>query len=211
MNKSFMPKIGKYYSLKEKAVFTRVKLGAWTFIILSILMIFGNLSSDTKIDVPVRPGFDFPHTDTIISSYGSNHIKLTGKLEIAEPSFIQRLLLPHSFIEFDILNCLLIITLSILTLRLLPHMHSSVLFQKDISNRIRLIGITLMIFWLLDMVRLFAYTVPEISRLTNNQFNYQKNGFLFVPVPFWLGIIVLWINRIYKSAFNLKQEQQLTI
>jgi hypothetical protein len=34
---------------------------------------------------------------------------------------------------------------------------------------------------------------------------------MFVPVPFWLGITVLWISRIYRNAFNLKQDQQLTI
>ena len=203
--------IGKYYSLKENAMFTRIKIGAWIFILLSILMISANLGSDTKINVAVRPTFDYPRYDTIISKYGSTSIMLTGQLEISKTTFTQRLLLPGSFIEFDILTCLLIITLSILTLRLLPHIHSTVLFQKDISYRIRLIGITLIIFWLLDMVRIFAYTIPEISKLTNNQFIYQKSGFMFVPVPFWLGILALWISKIYKNAFYLKQEQQLTI
>lgn len=203
--------IGKYYSLKENAMFTRIKLGAWTFMIFCTLMIFANLGSDIEINVPIHPNFDNPHYDTIISKYGNNSVLLTGRLEITQPSFKQKLLLPGSFIEFDILNCLLVIAISILLLRSLPHIHSTALFQKDISNRIRLIGLTLIIFWILDMVRIFAYTVPEISKLTNNQFIYQKNGFMFAPVPFWLGILVLWIGKIYKNAFHLKQEQQLTI
>ena len=203
--------IGKYYSLKEKAVITRIKLGAWTFIILGTLMIFGNLFSDSSIAVPVHPTFDYPHFDTTISNYGNNNIKLTGKLEIMQPSFTQKLLLPESIIEFDILNCALIIILSILILRLLPHIHSTVLFQTDISKRIRLIGIALIIFWILDVIRTFFYAIPEINRLTNNQFIYHTNSFMFVPVPFWLGITVLWISRIYRNAFNLKQDQQLTI
>lgn len=203
--------IGKYYSLKENAVFTRIKIGAWSFIIFGTIIIIASLSSDISISVPVRPVFDYPQYDTVISSYGDNSIKLTGNLEIAKASFTQKLLLPSVFLDLDILNGLLLIIMSILVLRLLPYIHSTVLFQTDISNRIRSIGLTLMIFWVLDVLRIFSYTIPEISRLTANQFIYHTGSFIFVPVPFWLGITVLWISRIYKNAFNLKQEQQLTI
>lgn len=211
MKSVFIPKIGKYYSLKENAVFTRIKLGAWTFIIMGIFMIIGSLVSDTSISIPVSPTFDHPHYDTTITTYGNNSLKLTGKLEIKQPTIGQRLLLPQRFIEFDVLNSLLVICISVLILRLLPHIHSTVLFQTDVSKRIRLIGFALIIFWILNILRIFAYTLPEISRLTNNHFIYHINSFMLAPVPFWLGITVLWIGRIYKNAFNLKQEQQLTI
>lgn len=206
-----VPAIGKYDSLKENAVFTRIKLGAWTFIIIGIFMVIGSLVSDTSISIPVSPTFDYPQYDTAITTYGNNLLKLSGNLEIKQPTIYQRLLLPQRFIEFDVLNSLLVISISVLILRLLPHIHSSVLFQTDISKSIRLIGFILIIFWLLDILRIFAYTLPEISRLTHHQFIYHINSFMLAPVPFWLGITVLWIGRIYKNAFNLKQEQQLTI
>jgi len=211
MKSEFIPKIGKYYSLKENAVFTRIKLGAWTFIVLCTMMIIGSLSSEDSISVAVSPTFHFHQFDSSISTYGENSIKLSGKLEIKHPSLIQRLLMPRNFIEFDILNCLLIITIAILLLWLLPHIHSSTIFQTDISSRIRWIGIALISFCLLDYARIFFYIMPEISRLTNDQFLYIKNGFILMPISFWLGITVLWIGKVYKNAFHLKQEQQLTI
>lgn len=206
-----MQAIGKYYSLKEDAMFTRIKFGSWTLILFSVLMIIGNLQSDRGVTVSVRPDFNYPHPNTVISGYGSGNIKLTGEFEISKPTFTQRLLLPDSFFEFDSLNCLLIIVLSVLVLRLLPYIHSSMLFQADISKRIKLIGFALIIFWIVDMLRIFFYTIPEISSLTNHQFKYQKSGFMVVPLPLWLGIIILWISSLFKKAFSLKQEQQLTI
>lgn len=211
MTRKFIPPIGKYYSLKEKAMFTRIKLGAWTFIILCLTMIIALMIGDDSISVPVQPGFNYPNYDSSFANYGENMIRLSGKLEITHPTLTQKILLPVSLLEMDVLNCLLIITMSILVLRLLPHIHSSVLFQKDISPSIRAIGFALIIFWLLDLLRIFYFTVPEVIRLTNNQFIYQKNSFMFIPVPFWLGLTVLWIGRVYKNAFRLKQEQQLTI
>ncbi len=211
MTRNFIPPIGKYYSLKENAMFTRIKLSAWTFIILCVIMITALLMGEDSISVPVQPTFDFTNYDSSFARYGENTIRLSGKLEIVHPSLTQKMLMPVSLLEMDVLNCLLIITMSILVLRLLPHIHSTVLFQKDISPSIRSIGFALIIFWLLDLLRIFYFTIPEISRLTNNQFIYQKNGFTFIPVPFWLGLTVLWISRVYKNAFTLKKEQELTI
>lgn len=211
MTRKFIPPIGKYYSLKENAMFTRIKFGAWTFIILSLTMTIALLMGEDSISVPVQPTFNFTNYDSSFAKYGENAIRLSGKLEIVHPTLTQKMLLPVSLLEMDVLNCLLIITMAILILRLLPHIHSTVLFQKDISPAIRSIGFTLIIFWLLDLLRIFYFTIPEISRLTNNQFIYQKNSFMFIPVPFWLGLAVLWIGKVYKNAFTLRKEQELTI
>lgn len=212
MYSNFIPKIGKYYSLKENAMFTRIKLGAWTMIcICSIFIITGLASNESFVEVPVRPSFDNLKLDTVLANYGQHNIKLTGVLQVNNATWKQKILFPDQLLEFDLFNCLLVICISILLLKLLPHIHSKTVLQSDISSLIRWMGITLIGFWILDMLRIFLFTVPEISKLTNNEFIYQKNGFMFFPVPFWLGIAILWVSRLYKNAFAVKQEQELTI
>jgi len=212
MKPAFIPKIGKYYSLKENAVFTRIKLGAWTMIIICTLFIVASLvSDDSFIEVPVKPAFDNPKLNTVIANYQLHTISLTGTLKINNASWAQKILLPDQLMEFDLFHCLLFIAISILLLKVLPHLHSSTLLRTDISLLIRWMGIVLIVFWILDTSRIFLFTIPEIRKITNNEFIYQKNGFLFFPIPFWLGISVLWVSRLYKNAFAVKQEQELTI
>jgi|GEM_PF-1984984 len=208
MTSNYIPKIGKYYSLKENAVFTRIKLGAWTLIVVcSFFIVAGLVSNDAFIEVPVKPGFDNKQLNTVIANYKQHSVTLTGTLRINNASWSQKLLIPDQLMEFDVLNCLLVIAVCIVLLKLLPHIHSKTLLQIDISPLIRWIGIILIGFWILDLLRIFLFTIPEISKITNNEFIYQKPGFMFFPVPFWLGVSIIWVSRLYKNAFTIKQQQ----
>lgn len=201
----------KYYSFKEQALFTRIKLGAWTIIIFCSLLSAGGLSNDSIIEIPVKPHLVSPYKDKVVATYNKSSIHISGVLQIQQPNFLQRLLLPSSFLEFDILSNLLLITLAVIVLKLLPHVHSQALFKTDISKTISVFGWTLMIFWLLDTCRLFFYTMPQIELLTNNEFMFARTGYMMFPIQFWLGIGILWVSRLYKNAFNIKQDQSLTI
>ena len=66
-------------------------------------------------------------------------------------------------------------------------------------------------FWLIDVFRIFFYAMPQVKEFTNEQFIFRRTGYLIFPLQFWLGIGILWVSRLYKNAFRLKQEQELTI
>ncbi len=201
----------KYQPLKEKAMYTRIKLTAWMMILFCSLFIVMTLSNDSEMKVPVQPTLDSSFYDSTYKTYSNAELQITGDFIIKETSLLQRLLIPAQFLEFDILSCLLLIVLSFIVLKLLPHVHSQVLFKTDISHWIRYIGWALMIFWLLDIARIFFYAIPEIKKLSNNAFMFRRTGYLVFPLQFWLGIGILWVSRLYKNAFRLKQEQELTI
>lgn len=192
-------------------MYTRIKFSAWTIIIFCSLLAIMTLNDDSKITVPVQPTLESSYYDSNYKAYSSGVIKISGNFIITNTSFLQRLLIPTQFLEFDILSCLLLIVLSAIILKLLPHVHSQVLFKTDISRWIQYIGWSLMIFWVLDTVRIFFYAIPEIKKLTNNEFMFRRTGYLMFPLQFWLGIGILWVGRLYKNAFRLKQEQELTI
>lgn len=202
---------GKYYSIKEKALFTRIKLGAWVIIIFCSLISVAGLSDDSSIQIPVKPHLLSPYKEKVVISYSKSAVHVSGDLLIEHPTFSQRLLLPDSLWEFDILSNLLLITLAVIVLKILPHVHSQALFKKDISKMISAFGWSLMIFWILDTLRVHLYTMPQVEILTNAEFMFVKNGYIIFPVQFWLGIGILWVSRLYKNAFNIKQEQSLTI
>jgi len=203
--------IKKYRPLKEQAMYTRAKLGAWTIMIFCSIMIIGSLSEGSDVSVPVQPTLNTSFYDQTFKNYGYADVKVTGEFKIKEASFLQRLLLPNSFIEFDILGCLQLITLSFIFIKLLPHVHSQALFKKDVSRWIKYIGWTLIIFWLLDVSRIFFYAIPEIKKITNHEFIFRRSGYMIFPLQFYTGLGMLWVSRLYKNAFQLKQEQELTI
>lgn len=201
----------KYQPLKEQAMYTRVKFGAWTILVFCSIMVIGGLSGGTDVTVPVQPTFNYPAYDQPFKYYPNVEIKIAGEFRIIEPGFLQKLLLPNSFIEFDVLGCLLLITLSIIVLKLLPHVHSQAFLKKDISPWIKAIGWTLIIFCFLDFLRIFFYAMPEIDRITNHEFIFRISGYVIFPLQFYTGLGILWVGRLYKNAFRLKQEQELTI
>lgn len=201
----------KYAPLKEQAMYSRIKLTAWTMILFCSFLAIMTLSNDSEIRVPVQPTLEASFYDSTYKTYSTGVVQVSGNFVIKETHFLQRLLIPAQFLEFDILSCVLLIVLSAIILKLLPHVHSQVLFKTDISHWIGYIGWALMIFWLLDTARIFFYAIPEIKRLTNNQFVFRRTGYLMFPLQFWLGIGILWVSRLYKNAFRLKQEQELTI
>lgn len=192
-------------------MYTRTKLGAWTVMIFCSIMVMGTLSGGSDVSVPVQPSFNSASYDQILKKYENTDIKIIGEFTIKEPDFFQRLLLPNSLIEFDVLGCFLLITLSIIVLKLLPHVHSQALLKKDISPWIKYIGWTLIIFCFLDYFRIFFYAMPEIERITNKEFVFRRTGYLIFPLQFYTGLGILWVSRLYKNAFRLKQEQELTI
>lgn len=192
-------------------MYTRIKLGAWTIIVFCSIMAIGALAGGTDVSVPVKPSSHYPSYDQPLKNYSNIEIKIAGEFRIIEPDFLQKLLLPNSFIEFDVLGCLLLITLSIIVLKLLPHVHSQALLKKDISPWIKAIGWTLIIFCFLDFLRIFFYAMPEIDRITNHEFIFRRSGYVIFPLQFYTGLGILWVSRLYKNAFRLKQEQELTI
>ena len=201
----------KYQPLKEQAMYTRIKFSAWSIIIFCSLLAIMTLNDGSKITVPVQPTLESSFYDSTYKAYSSGAIQISGNFIITKTSFLQRLLIPTQFLEFDILSCLLLIVLSTIILKLLPHVHSQVLFKTDISRWIQYIGWSLMIFWVLDIARIFFYAIPEIKKLTNNEFMFRRTGYLMFPLQFWLGIGIIWVSKLYKNAFRLKQEQELTI
>lgn len=211
MLRSFIKEAGKYYSFKEKAMFTRIKLGAWTIIIFCSLLSVAGLSDDSSIQIPVKPHLLSPYKDKVVASYDKNSVQISGELQIQHPTFLQRLLLPDSLWEFDILSNLLLIILAIIVLKLLPHIHSQALLKKDISKLISLFGWALMVFAVLDIARIYFYAIDLVATITKDEFIIDRTGYRIFPIQFWLGIGILWVSRLYKNAFNIKQEQSLTI
>lgn len=201
----------KYRPLKEKAMYTRIKLAAWTIIILCTVFAIITLLEGFEVTIPVQPVFDSTYFDKKFITYPNGDIKISGDFRIMNPSFTQRLLLPATHWEFDVINCIFLIILSIIILKVLPHTHSQSLLKKDISSWIKYVGLTIMVFWLIDVFRIYFYAMPQTKELTNGQFAFRKAGYLIFPLQFWLGIGILWVSRLYKNAFRLKQEQELTI
>lgn len=211
MINSTIEKLKKYAPVKEQAMYTRIKLAAWTMIILCSVFASITLTEGFEVTIPVQPVFKSTYFDSSILNYAAGDIKLTGDFRISEPSFLQRLLLPAKFWEFDVFNCLFLIILSVIILKVLPYTHSKSILKTDISHWIKYVGWTVMLFWLIDVIRVFFYAMPEIEKLTNHQFMFRKTGYLVFPIQFWLGIGILWVSRLYKNAFLVKQEQELTI
>lgn len=211
MLNTMLKNFGKYYSFKEQAMYTRIKLGAWTVVVFCSIMIMGTLSGSSDVVVPVQPTLSSQYYGQNFKNYENAEIKITGDFRIKEANFLQRLLLPNSFIELDVVGCLLLITLSIIVLKLLPHVHSQVLLTKDISPWIRYIGWTLILFCFLDVIRIFFYAMPEVERITHHEFIFRRSGYVIFPLQFYTGLGMLWVSRLYKKAFSLKQEQEFTI
>ncbi len=201
----------KYQPLKEQVMYTRIKLAAWTMIILCTVFASITLLEGFEVTIPVQPVFNSTYFDKSFINYPAGDIKITGDFRITNPSFTQRLLLPATHWEFDVFNCIFLIILSLFILKVLPHTHSQSLLKTDISNWIEYVGWTIMGFWLIDVFRIFFYAMPQVKEFTNEQFIFRRTGYLIFPLQFWLGIGILWVSRLYKNAFRLKQEQELTI
>jgi hypothetical protein len=146
--------------------------------------------------------------DKAVASFPGVEIGLLGRLEINQPTFFQTLLNPGSSFSIGVVESLFWIIASIVLLRIIKSIEKSPAFKTDIARMLRIIGLALVLYHLMVITR-SALLMREVQQLTSEQFTPFDNTKW--PVEFTLGLLLIWVSRIYKKAIQLQQEQDLTI
>ncbi len=190
------------------SIYSYFKITIWSIIILSLVFITAIFFSNDSIDVDVKPSFTGKFYDSSIVKFNEINLTLTGNLTIPNPTIYQKIILPQSHIEFGFLRNLFIIICCVVLLKILPNTTKENLLKKDISKQILAIGILCILYSFVEVFQV-SFASKIIRQLTNNQFiaeGYQLQNILFI-----IGGIICWFSKLYRQAYQLKQDQKLTI
>ncbi|MFN4008099.1 MAG: hypothetical protein ACK4HE_11360 [Chitinophagaceae bacterium] len=185
---------------------------AWALIIsLSIgAATFGLIVALTtpEREVAVRPAATSALYQQPATKIGLVTLNNYGTLTVNDANFFQRLILPSLVSSFNILDNLLVITLGIIYFLIRKRSKEILHLQADVSKLLRYAGIVCILFYFFVLLQQYL-ALREVKTLTNGNFvlaTTAQNGF-----QLWLGIVCLWFADIYRKAFLLQQDSNLTI
>lgn len=197
--------------MKQKRIFsfyTYYKLTLWSLILLSSIFIAATFFSDDSIVVSVKPAFGSKYYDSAIIQFKESKLLLRGALVINNPTMKEKIFLPHELSDFNFIRNLFVIISCLLLLRILPSIRIDNLFKEDISKLIVTVGVLIVAYSFLEVVQSFLAT-KIIKAKTDGYFLINQSS--LQNLLFIVGAVVIWFGKTYKKAFDLKQEQDLTI
>ena len=188
--------------------YTYYKLTLLSITLMVAIFISANLFSDDSIVVSVKPIFSSKYYDSSIIQFKQSNLLLRGALVIDKPTFYEKIILPQEYADFSFLKNIFLLFGCIVLLKILPNTKKENLFKVDISKSITAIGLLIIIYSFLELTQNFiASTI--IKEKIDNQFVLVKHNFF--NILFLIGCAIIWFGKTYKKAFELQQQQNLTI
>ena len=185
-----------------------VKFLLWAGLMASIASLVIALTSQPPLEIAVKPASKTTAYQQVIASYPSGKISTMGSFEISHPTLLQRLMLPNSYSEFDVLRILFWMAMCICSLDIVYALGDGTGFTYSFSRLLRLMGWILVIYFFLDKLR-FGLVRKIVSELTQQQF--IATPFNRGSLELMLGILLIWLSRLHNQAVSIKQENDLTI
>ncbi|HAI84342.1 MAG TPA: hypothetical protein DCL43_11790 [Chitinophagaceae bacterium] len=199
-------------AFEQRKVHGTGRFSAWALIIgLAIgAASFGLIIALTipEREVAVRPAATSALYQQPATKVGLVSLNNHGTLTVNDASFYQRLVLPELVSSFNILDNLMIITLGIIYFLIRRRSKEIQHLQADVSKLLRYAGIVCILFYFVVPLQQYL-ALQEVKTLTDGNFvlvTTTRNGF-----QLWLGIVCLWFADIYRKAFLLQQDSNLTI
>ncbi len=190
-------------------ILPRVRKGLYGLLFLSGLFLIMQCSNE-NIHVSVVPGKIGSYDSKTVVVYGRNAILLQGELIIANPTFLQKVLLTDTTTNLNIISLIIIGMLSIVIIRIIPKIYQHNLFRKDISASIRALGYIMIVHvWLMAFCAF--YTPSIIEHLTHNAFTTHNTFPIWLAVEVYAAWIILAVASAFKRGLQLQKEQDLTV
>ncbi len=186
-----------------------IKFSIWALVFITFIQIILSFSSESEMIVNVKPTANNKFYDSLLAKYSDVTIGYTGLFKVNKPTIWQKLFLPPSNLDANFLRNFLLIIIGILIIKILPNTKEDLLFEKDISGTLKLIGL------ILFMYSLLKYYVQNISdnfilEHTNQEFQLAiTHSSINLEIIF--GAAIIWAGVSFKKAYQLKQDQKLTI
>ncbi|WP_207492138.1 DUF2975 domain-containing protein [Aridibaculum aurantiacum] len=192
-----------------KSYYFIFKLSLWGAIICCPIFIVMALIDSSSISIPVRPPYNAENATTL-AAYSTATVYALGKLEIHQPSLLQRIVFPNFLSIFDVFRILFWLFLSIPLLLLVNTIDKNSAFRDNAARYLRMTGFIMILFFILEPVR-NAYLNQEVLALTEKRFRLLHDFGFDNQLKLWIGLLAIWFSRSYKKATQLQAEQDLTV
>lgn len=170
----------------------------------------GRLNPD-GIEITVQPNTQSVLFNQRVARYQLVSLTQAGQLHILKPSLIQWSLFPDKFLGIDLITLLCICMGCLLIILIIPKLQQKMVFHKDISTLIRMLGFLILFHAIFSVYRLVEYIPNEIGILTNHEFEPVRNFPIYAMAEAYISLVVMAVSYMYKSGMKLKEEQSLTI
>lgn len=189
----------------------RIRRSFWGLLLFCILLSSIGFSDSSGIAVPVKPkeGSAFFQQKTI--GYENAELQTGGLLLINHPNWIERLLLPDSNTQADLLSLLFIAIASILIIVMVGKLQQPALFRKNISQLIRFLAWLVMLHGIISIYRNHAYLPARIETYTHQQFTASVAFPIMIWLELYISLIIFSLASLYEKSIQLQKEQDLTI
>jgi hypothetical protein len=170
----------------------------------------GRLNPD-GIEITVQPNTQSVLFNQRVARYQLVSLTQAGQLHILKPNLIQLSLFPDNFLGIDLITLLCICIGCLLIILIIPKLQQKMVFRKDISTLIRMLGFLILFHAIFSVYRLVEYIPNEIAILTNHEFVAVRNFPISLFAEAYIALVVMAVSYMYKSGMKLKEEQSLTI
>jgi hypothetical protein len=176
----------------------------------TIMGLAGRFSPD-GIEIMVQPNTQSVLFNQPVARYQLASLSQAGQLHISKPNLIQLSLFPDKFLGIDLITLLCICMGCLLLILIIPKLQQKMVFRKDISTLIRMLGFLILFHAIFSVYRLIEYIPNEIGILTNHEFVPVRNFPIYAMAEAYISLVVIEVSNMYKSGMQLKEEQSLTI
>jgi hypothetical protein len=180
-------------------------IGLIGFCILAILV-----TQQHEFIISVVPNPAFTALQNIADSYNGNLLLPGGRLAIKDPGLFQHLFLNNTESGTNLFTLIMIMIGSAIIAFMMPKMTNQLLFRKDVSVYIKVLGVLIIVHALVTMF----YTLEirsYVKELTNGQFTTPGQFPVLLFAEMYIGWVVMAVGTWYKKGVKLQREQDLTI
>jgi len=167
--------------------------------------------STDGVEIYVQPNIQSLLLNQPITRYQSVSITQAGQLYIKNPNFYQLFLFPDKWLDFDLITIFCNCVGCIIIILIMSKLGQKMVFRKDISLLIRLLGFLILFHAIFSIYRLIVYIPNEIDLLTNHEFIPLRNHPLNFFAEVYISLVVIAISNMYKNGIELQKELDLTV
>ena len=184
------------------------------WLLLAFLSCVGNLffilTDSESIVVPVKPLANSKFYDSSFYKKENTTIQFTGNLVLEQPTLYERIMLPSDGFGGDFFNSLILFIIVGILLFYFNNLLDLATLKKEISKPLQIIGILLICYHFFEGLQIVQAN-NIIKQKTEGMFIHSHYKNFSIISNLWIGILLLFFVRVYKKAFSLQQEQDLTV
>jgi hypothetical protein len=180
-------------------------IGLIGFCILAILV-----TQQDEFIILIEPNPDVIEVKNIADAYNGNPLLPGGQFVVKDPGLFQHLFLRNNESGTNLFTLIMIMAGSAIIAFMMPKMTSHLLFRKDVSRYIQVLGVLIIVHGLVTLfctIEIRKY----VKELTNGQFTTPSQFPVLLFAEMYMGFVVMAVGTWYKRGVKLQQEQDLTI